>query len=125
MVDFINTILSYNFIPEIIETFKEFIIHSGFAFILFIVLALITIILKGSIRTFFCILTLLSGIYLSITLLISSACVILLPTLFCVIGTKNGLISTFEIPELPASIISILFGMIILGLITTVMTKDK
>lgn len=118
MVNLMNTILSYNFIPDIVEILKHFLIHSGFAFIIFIIISLITAASKGLIRTFFSALSMISVIYLSIVLLISSVCILLIPTLFCIISIRIGLVSVFEIPTIVSAIISTVFCISILALIT-------
>lgn len=118
MVEYINTTLSYDFIPKIVNLLTYSIAAAAICGLLFIALAIIAFILKGFPQKIF---TFLASIVLIIPIagvIVGLISLIMIPTLFCMVSLKIGIITVFGWSEVLAGIVSFIFCIIILALIT-------
>lgn len=118
MVDIINNSLSYDFLPNIIEILKIIGISMGISVILVIIFGIFAYITNNIENNIFTKLGTLVLIAFVIQASIAIAILILIPTLFCIISLKFGIMEVFNMSEIFAGIISSIFYIIIVSLIT-------
>lgn len=117
MVEFINTVLSYDFIPKIIELLKDVAIYSAIGMMIFFALSVVAMILKGTLQKIFTYIGMGVLICTCITLFIAVVCIIMIPTIFCIISLKIGFMNVFGWTEILSGIIATLGCICILSLI--------
>ena len=123
MVDIINTILSYDFIPKIIEVLKDSALYLLMSGISFLALAIIAFILKDDFQKVFSGLAtgaLFIGVLASIITII---CMFMIPIMFVIVSIKIGFMDTFGWSELISGIISFVLTVGCIGLVVELIDK--
>lgn len=109
MIDFINNTLSYDFIPNLFGVVKHMVLYTTICLIVVIIIALLAYVSKDNIqKTISNIGAVSLGIFI-ILLAVTIISIILIPTLFCIVSIKDGLIQVFNLSELLAGFISAFF----------------
>jgi hypothetical protein len=123
MVDTINTILSYDFIPKIIEVLKDSALYLLMSGISFLTLAIIAFILKGAFQKVFSVLAMGALIVGVLALVITITCIIMIPAMFAIVSIKIGFMDTFGWSELISGIISFVLTVGCIGLVAELIDK--
>lgn len=125
MINFINNTLSYDFIPNLFEVVKHMAIYSAICLAIVIIIALLAYASKNdNIRNIISNIGAVSlGIFI-ILLAITIISLVLIPTLFCIVSIKDGLIQVFNLSELLAGFISAFFCTVITVLLINFIVFD-
>lgn len=117
MVDKFNIALSYDFIPKVIELLKHSIVYCLIGLVVFLTLAMISFILKGLLQKTFSGMAIGALVITILALFITVVSAVMIPTLFCIVSLKIGIMDIFGFTELWSGLISSLFCIMILSLI--------
>lgn len=109
MIDFINTTLSFDFLPGIIKTLKVTSVAMLITFLICIILIIFSYLLKNTLKDILNVLSSIAIVAFSLLLVLTLSILIIIPTMFCIVSLKLGIIEVFNIPELIAGLISSFF----------------
>lgn len=118
MIDFINTTLSFDFLPGMMKVLKVMCIAMVITFLICVILIIFSYLLKNTLKDILNALSSIVIVAFSLLFIGALAILIIIPTMFCIVSLKLGIMEVFNISELIAGLISSFFCIGIFTIIT-------